>query len=94
MCGARASLLFLLWINPMPAFELISDLHAETLQGGYSRRGNWSRPTYSSTSFTRQSVRTDTVQDNGIYTAGALGLGAVSVRDQFNVAEISIAQRA
>ncbi|QBE69309.1 hypothetical protein SynWH8101_1727 [Synechococcus sp. WH 8101] len=78
----------------MPAFELISDLHAETLQGGYSRRGRWSRPSYSSKSYARQSVRTNTVQDNGMYTAGALGLGAVSVRDQFNAAEISIAQRA
>ena len=79
----------------MPAFELISDLHAETLQGGYSRRGRPSRPSIGvSASFTRQSVRTNTVQDNGIYTAGALGLGAVSVRDQFNVTEISIAQRA
>lgn len=78
----------------MPAFELISDLHAETLQGGYSRRGGWSRPTFSNNSYVRQSVRTNTVQDNGMYTAGALGLGAVSVRDQFNVAEISIAQYA
>jgi len=78
----------------MPAFELISDLHAETLQGGYSRRGGWSRPSYSSTSYARQSVRTNTVQDNGMYTAGALGLGAVSVRDQFNAAEIMISQRA
>jgi|GEM_PF-4118818 hypothetical protein len=79
----------------MPAFELISDLHAETLQGGYSRRGRWSRPSVGvSASFARQSVRTNTAQDNGIYTAGALGLGAVSVRDQFNAAEIMISQRA
>jgi hypothetical protein len=47
-----------------------------------------------SAAFARQSVRTNTAQDNGIYTAGALGLGAVSVRDQFNAAEIMISQRA
>ena len=81
----------------MPAFELISDLHDETLQGGYgySRRGWRSRPSIGfSATFARQSVRTNTVQDNGIYTAGALGLGAVSVNDQFNAAEITISQRA
>lgn len=74
-------------------FELISDLHAEALQGGGSYGGKtWGpKPKHSvsmtSFSITEKEVEVDTYQKNNAFTTAFLGLAAADV-DQLNVVEV------